>query len=334
MGLLDFISKQFIDVIEWTETQNGVLAYRYPMADHEIQTGGRLTVRDSQMALFVNEGVIADQFGPGLYTLNTQNLPVLTNLKNWDKAFASPFKSDVYFFSTREQIDQKWGTAQPVTIRDKEFGPIRIRTFGNYAYHITDPKVFYQKISGSREVYTTQELEGQLRGIVLSNLANYFGSASVGFVDMAANQTEFSQKLLAAIAPSFLEYGLELKSFFVESISLPGELQTHFDRLASMNLLGDLGRYAKFQTAESIPVAAANPGGLAGAGASLGAGVAIGQTMASALGGGTAPGGGAASSEMDETLALIEKLHGLFKKGILTETEFEAKKQELLKKFK
>ncbi len=328
MGLFDFIAKQFIDVIDWTESGNGVLAYRYPMQDREIQSGAQLTVRESQLALFVNEGRIADQFSPGLYTLTTHTLPVLTNLLNWDKAFASPFKSDVYYFSTREQIDQKWGTAQPVTFRDKEFGPLRIRTFGKYSYQIVDPKVFYSKISGTRELYTVAELEGQLRGAVLSQLASYLGSATVGFVDMAASQTKFSDELLKAMAPAFTNYGLELKTFFVESISLPEELQAHFDKLASMNLLGDLQRYAKFQTAESIPAAAANPGGLAGAGAGLGAGVAIGQAMASALSGSASTGG----TPGEDPVALIEKLHGLYQKGILSKEEFETKKQELLKK--
>ena len=153
MSLRDFLSKQFIDVIEWVEPEDGVLAYRYPMQDREIQNGGKLTVRDSQMAVFVNEGKIADVFVPGLYTLNTQTLPVLTYLLNWDKAFKSPFKSDVYFYSTRLQTNQHWGTPNPITIRDKEFGAVRLRAFGIYTYHIADPKVFYSKVSGTRDVY-------------------------------------------------------------------------------------------------------------------------------------------------------------------------------------
>src|ERR687884_1727419 len=151
MSLGSFFKKQFIDVIHWTETGEGVLAYRYPMQDMEIQYGARLTVRESQMALFVNEGKVADAFGPGLYTLETRTLPLLTNLMNWDKFFQSPFKSDVYFFSTRLQTDQRWGTAQPVTIRDKDFGAVRLRAFGNYAYRVADPKLLFTEISGTRE---------------------------------------------------------------------------------------------------------------------------------------------------------------------------------------
>src|SRR5258708_11479248 len=161
MALRDFLTKQFIDVVHWTEAEEDVLAYRFPMQDMEIQNGGKLTVRESQMAAFVNEGRIADIFGPGLYTLNTETLPILTYLMNWDKAFKSPFKSDVYFFSTRLQSNQHWGTSNPITIRDKEFGAVRIRAFGIYTYHVADPKVFYSKVSGTRDVYTVADLEAQ-----------------------------------------------------------------------------------------------------------------------------------------------------------------------------
>ena len=152
MSLRDFISKQFIDVIDWVEPEDGILAFRFDMQDREIQNGGKLTVRESQLALFVNEGRIADAFGPGLYTLSTHTLPILTYIMNWDKAFKSPFKSDVYFFSSRVQTDQHWGTQNPITIRDKEFGAIRLRGFGIYSYHVADAKIFYTKISGTRDL--------------------------------------------------------------------------------------------------------------------------------------------------------------------------------------
>ena len=177
MSLRDFLSKQFIDVIEWVEPDEGILAYRYPMQDREIQNGGKLTVRDSQMAVFVNEGRVADVFAPGMYTLNTQTLPILTYLMNWDKAFKSPFKSDVYFFSTRLQTNQRWGTPNPITIRDKEFGAVRIRAFGIYAYHIVDPKTFYSKISGTRDLYTVPELEGQLRNTIVGRMTDTFANS-------------------------------------------------------------------------------------------------------------------------------------------------------------
>lgn len=286
MTLGSFLRKQFIDVIDWTEPEDGILAYRYPMQDREIQNGGKLTVRDSQMALFVNEGKIADQFGPGLYTLNTNTLPILTYLQNWDKAFQSPFKSDVYFFSTRQQTNQHWGTANPITIRDKEFGMIRLRGFGIYAYHITDPKTFYEKISGTRDTYTVAELEGQLRNTIIGLLTDTFANSQVAFLDLAANQVVLSQKIAAQVAPTFSGYGLTLDNFVVENLSLPDELQKVLDQRIEMNIVGDMGKYTQFQAAQSIPIAAGNEGGGAGIGAGLGAGIAMGQAIASAVQGG------------------------------------------------
>jgi len=284
MSLKDFLAKQFIDVIDWTEPEDGILAYRYPMQDREIRNGGKLTVRDSQMALFVNEGKVADAFGPGLYTLNTHTLPILTYLQNWDKAFQSPFKSDVYFFSTRMQTNQHWGTPNPITIRDKEFGAVRLRGFGIYSYHITDPKVFYTKISGTRDEYRSSDLEGQLLNTIVGRISDTFANSGVPFLDMAANQVATAEKIAAQLKPGFAEFGLALDNFVVENLSLPEELQKILDQRIGMNMVGDMGRYTQFQVAQAIPVAAANEGGgAAGVGAGLGAGVAMGQAMMDAL---------------------------------------------------
>jgi membrane protease subunit (stomatin/prohibitin family) len=281
---MSFFSKQFIDVIHWTEPEPGILAYRYPMEDMEIQNGGQLTVRDSQAAIFVNEGQIADVFGPGLYTLNTQTLPILTYLRNWDKAFKSPFKSDVYFFSTHQQVDQKWGTATPITIRDKEFGAVRIRAYGIYAYHVTDAKVFYQKVSGTREVYQVSDLEGQLRNTIIGKMTDSFGNSNVNFIDMSSNQTHLAQAMLESLKPVFADLGLALDTFVVENVSLPEELQKLLDQRIGMNMIGDMGRYTQFQVAQSMPIAAANEGGgAAGAGVGLGAGLAMAQQMMGAM---------------------------------------------------
>ena len=289
MGLRDFISKQFIDVIDWVEPEDGILAYRYPMQDREIQNGGKLTVRDSQLALFVNEGHAADAFGPGLYTLNTQTLPILTYLRNWDKAFQSPFKSDVYFFSSRIQTDQHWGTQNPITIRDKEFGAIRLRGFGIYSYHIKDAKTFYSKISGTRDLYRTADLEGQLRNTIVAKMTDAFAVSQVPFLDMAANQAALGEKIKEQMIPAFADYGLQLDTFVVENLSLPEELQKVLDQRISMNMVGDMGRYTQYQVAQSIPIAAGNEGGGGvGVGAGLGAGVAIGQAMMEAVKKGTA----------------------------------------------
>lgn len=282
---MSFLSKQFIDVIQWTEPEDGILAYRYPMEDMEIQNGGKLTVRESQMAIFVNEGKIADVFGPGLYTLSTQTLPILTYIMNWDKAFKSPFKSDVYFFSTRVETNQHWGTATPITIRDKEFGAIRMRGYGIYAYKIADPKIFHQKISGTRDIYRVADLEGQLRNTIVARMTDSFAQSTVPFLDMAANQEVLGQKIAENLKPAYADFGLSLESFVVENISLPDELQKMLDQRISMNMIGDMNKYTQFQVAQSMPIAAANEGGggAAGMGMGLGAGMAMGQTMMNAM---------------------------------------------------
>ena len=282
-GVGDFIKKQFIDVIDWVEPEDGILAWRYPMRDMEIQNGAKLTVRESQMAAFVNEGRMADVFGPGLYTLNTQTLPLLTNLMNWDKLFASPFKSDVYFFSTRTQINQRWGTANPLTIRDREFGAIRVRGNGIYSWHIADPRAFHVKISGTREKYTVAEIEGQLRDMTLGHMADAIAQSQIPFLDLIANQVELGNQILNALRPMYAEYGLSLDTFVVREFSLPEELQKRLDERISMNMIGDMGRYTQFQVAQSIPIAAANEGGIAGIGAGLSAGYGMAQAMGQAL---------------------------------------------------
>ncbi len=292
MALGDFLRKQFIDVIQWTESGPGVLMFRYPMRDMEIQSGGKLTVRESQLALFVNEGKAADQFGPGLHTLITSNLPLLTNLQNWDKAFKSPFKSDVYFFSTRMQTAQKWGTQQPITIRDKEFGAVRLRAFGVYSFRVANPVLFQANVGATDAEYTVDQIEPQLRNVVINGFTGAFANAQVPFLDMAANQGELAKQIAASVSPSFEQLGLKLETFTVENLSLPDELQKRLDERISMTMIGDLRAYTQFQAAQSIPIAAANPGGIAGLGVGLGAGMGMGAAMADAMRGAT---GGAPS---------------------------------------
>jgi membrane protease subunit (stomatin/prohibitin family) len=283
MTLKSFLAKQFIDVIQWNEPEDGILACRYPMADMEIMNGGRLTVRESQMAAFVDQGKIADVFGPGSYTLKTSNLPLLTDLMNWDKAFESPFKSDVYFFSTRLVIDQKWGTATPITIRDKEFDAVRLRCYGIYSYRIADPRVFFTQISGTRESYYAADLEGQLRDTIVARMTETFASSDLSFLDMAANQAVLGEKIVERMKPAFAALGLELNQFAVENISLPEELQKVFDQRIGMNMVGDLGRYTLYAAAESLDLSAANSSGAAGMGMGLGAGAAVAQVLSNAL---------------------------------------------------
>ncbi|MCX7166178.1 MAG: SPFH domain-containing protein [Rhodocyclales bacterium] len=340
MALMDFIKKQFIDIIQWTEDDTDTMAWRFPMADMEIQNGGSLTVRESQMAVFINEGVVADVFGPGTYKLTTQTLPVLTYLKNWDKLFESPFKSDVYFFSTRQKLDRKWGTPNPVTIRDKDFGMVRLRAFGIYAFHLTDPKAFHTTVSGTLERYTSEQLEGQLRNTIVGHISDIFGESGVPFIDMAGNQEEFGKALKAKLDPMFQQYGLSLDSLNVQNISLPEELQAMLDKRIGVNMMGGMQAYTQFQTAEAIPLAAQNEGGLAGLGAGVGVGFGMGQQIAGAMAGALNPATAAPAPapaaavpvSADEIVATIEKLHGLVGKGMLSQAEFDAKKAELLKK--
>ena len=352
MALMDFIKKQFIDVIHWTEETDGVLACRYPMQDMEIQNGAQLTVRESQMAGFVNEGVMADVFNPGRFKLTTQTLPLLTNLMNWDKLFDSPFKSDVYFFSTRLQLDRKWGTPNPITIRDKDFGAVRLRAFGIYSYRIADPKLFHKEVSGTRETYTVADLDGQLRNSMIAAMTNAFGGSGVAFLDMAGNQLAFADAVRKQAEPMFAKMGLALDTLVVENISLPEEIQKMLDTRIGMNMIGDMNKYTQYQTANAIPIAAANEGGgIAAMGAQLAAGVGIGNQMAGAMIGamaqnqpGVAPGAapGAAvpgigpaaggGTSIDDITSTLEKLHGLVGKGILSQAEFDTKKAELLAK--
>ena len=290
MSLKQFLGKQFIDVLQWNETEEGILSYRYPMEDMEIQNGGQLTVRESQLAAFVNEGKIADVFGPGLHTLNTRNLPLLTDLMNWDKEFQSPFKSDVYFFSTRLQIDQKWGTSTPITIRDKEFGAVRLRGYGIYSYRVADPRVFFTRVTGTRDRFYVAQLEGQLRETIVARMTDIFAHSDVSYLDMAANQAALGQKIAEQMKPSFGALGLELDQFVVESISLPEELQKVIDQRIGVSMAGDLGKLTQFEAAESLEDAALNQSGTAGMGVGLGAGAAMAQAMLSQTKTAAAPG--------------------------------------------
>ena len=289
MGIVDFVKKQFIDIVQWTETGDDVLVWRFPTAEQEIQQGAQLIVRATQLALFVHEGQPADMFGPGRHTIRTQNLPILTDLRHWTKLFESPFKSEVYFFSTRLRLNQTWGTAHPITLRDREFGSVRVRAYGIYGYRIAAPSSVYHKLSGTRESYLVGDLEGQLRSTLVTILTDHVAESGVPFLDMAANLAELSAAVRERALPLFADLGLTLESFMIQSVSLPDELQKRLDERIGMGIVGDLGRYTRFQVAQAIPTAAAEGGGAAGAGVGVGAGVAMGQAMAQAIGAAAAP---------------------------------------------
>ncbi|MFC5469773.1 SPFH domain-containing protein [Cohnella suwonensis] len=279
MGLFDFIKGQFIEVIEWLDDR-GIIVYRFPAYDNAIKMGAKLIVRESQAAIFVNEGQLADVFGPGTHTLQTQNLPVLTALNSWKHGFNSPFKSDVYFVSTANFTDLKWGTTNPVIMRDPEFGMIRMRGFGTYAVKVGDPALFLKEIFGTKQELTTAAITGYLKSIIVSGLSDLLGEAKIPVADLASSYDELGQLAIGRLQPRFAALGLTLSGVTIENISLPEEVEKMIDRRSSMNIAGNLDQYMKFQTAEAIRDAANQPdGGIAGTGAGLGAGMAMGQMM-------------------------------------------------------
>lgn len=288
---------QLIDVIEWTDDSSDTLVHKYDMNGKDIMMGAQLTVRESQAAVFVDEGRLADVFGPGRYELTTRNLPVMTSLRAWKFGFNSPFKSDVYFVSTRQFMDRKWGTANPVMMRDSELGMIRIRAFGSFAFRVKDPAAFMREVFGTSSLFTAEGVEGQIRSLAVSALSDAIAESGIPALDLAARYDELSRRALDTLAPRVAGLGLELCGFVIENISLPEEVEKAIDRRTSMGVAGDLNRYAQFQAAEAMREAASNPGGMAGMGVGMGAGAAVGQMFAQSLNGGAAGvAGGAAGA--------------------------------------
>jgi len=299
MGFLDNLKKQvgsqFIEIIEWLDESNDTLVYRFPVYNQEIKMGAQLTVRENQAAIFVNEGEVADVFKPGRYELSTQNMPILTTLRGWKYGFQSPFKAEVYFFNTRIFTDLKWGTSNPVMMRDAEFGMIRIRAFGTYAMRIADPKEFFKTIVGTQGLTTTDDVLGQLRSTIISQFSDIVAESKIAALDLASSYRELGTLAQKELSAAFTSFGLELSRFNIDNVSLPEEVEAAIDQRTKLGVLGDrLGQYAQMQTAESIKIAAANPGGIAGAGVGLGAGVAIGQAMGGAFNAPPPPSGSAA----------------------------------------
>lgn len=284
MGLLDFIKSQFIEVIEWTDSTSDTIVYRFPVEGKEIKMGAQLTVRESQTAVFVNEGMLADIFSPGRYILSTQNMPVLTKLKSWMYGFNSPFKAEVYFVNTKQFIDQKWGTTNPIMMRDTEFGMLRLRGYGNFSFRVVNPVKFLKELFGTNEVFNTENIIGQLKSTIVSGVSDLLGETRIPALDLALNYDELGVQAKTKLGPRFDVYGLQLTSFIIENLSLPEEVEKILDKKTAMGLLGNMQQYIQFQTAEAIQDAAQNQGGgVAGAGVGLGAGIAMGQAMSQAL---------------------------------------------------
>ena len=280
----NLITSQLIDVIEWTDDSRNTMVSKYDMNGKEIMMGAQLTVRESQAAVFVNEGQLADVFGPGRYELSTQNMPVLTALKSWKYGFNSPFKSDLYFVNTRQFTDCKWGTANPVMMRDAEFGMIRIRAFGSYAFKVKDPAVFMREVFGTSALFTVSGVEGQIKSIVVSGLSDAIAQSKIPALDLAANYMELGQYCMQVLNPKVEALGLTLSDFNIENISLPEEVEKAIDRRTSMGVVGDLNQYTQFQAAEAMREAATAPNSMAGMGMGMGAGMGMGNMFAQAMG--------------------------------------------------
>jgi len=284
MGLWGKIFGEFIDVIEWLDDSNNTLVYRFERYGNEIKYGAKLTVREGQIAVFVNEGQVADTLTPGLYELETKNLPVLTTLRHWNHGFNSPFKAEVYFCNTRRFTDLKWGTKNPLMMRDSEFGAVRIRAFGSYVIRIQDSNRFIREIVGTDGHFTLEEISDQLRNLIVSRFATVVAEARIPVLDMAANYDQFGDFLTSRIAPEFTAYGLELTKILIENISLPAEAEKALDKRTSIGIVGNLDNFMKYQAADALAASAKNPSGGSGADAmNMGIGLAMAQNFSQSL---------------------------------------------------
>ncbi|MDE1465581.1 SPFH domain-containing protein [Spartinivicinus poritis] len=283
---MDFFNKlrgEFIDIIEWTDDSRDTMVYRFERYNNEIKMGAKLIVRESQVAVFINKGKLADIFEPGDYTLATDNLPILSTLQGWKYGFNSPFKAEVYFVNTRRFTDLKWGTKNPITLRDPEFGPVRIRAFGTYAIRISNVANFIREIVGTDGHFTTDEITNQLRNLIVSRFTDLIGEAKIPVLDMAANYDELGEFITKKIHDDFVAYGIDITKMLVENISLPPAVEEILDKRTSMGIIGNLHQYTQFQTANAIEKAAETEGGLAGGGMGMGMGFAMANQMGQSM---------------------------------------------------
>ena len=336
MGIFNFLKGELIEVIDWVETGNDLVLYKFPDKDANIKYGAQLTVRESQTALFVNEGVLADIYEPGRFELITQNMPLLTSLKNWKTGFDSPFKADVYFISTRTFTDLKWGTPNPVILRDPQFKQVRVKAFGTYFIKVGDPALFFKEFAGTSPSLRISTIEARMRDIVSPKFAEAIAEANVSVLDMVANYTELGEKITPILQKDFEPLGLELVKFQITSTSLPKAVEEFYDKMTNMNMVDDMNRFQQFQTGQAIEKAADNPGG-AGEGMGMGMGFGMAQQMMNQMGQQQQPqqqgnAGSSAKESRAEIMSTLKELGELKEAGILTQEEFDAKKKELLAK--
>ncbi len=281
MGILDFLTGEFIDVIHWVDDTSDTMVWRFERQGHAIKYGAKLTVREGQAAVFVHEGQLADVFTPGMYMLETNNMPIMTTLQHWDHGFQSPFKSEIYFVDTTRFQDLKWGTKNPIMCRDPEFGPVRLRAFGTYTIRVSDPAKFLTEIVGTDGEFTMDEISFQIRNIIVSRFSASIAASGIPVLDMAANTLDLGKMLAATVSPDLALYGLEMPMLLIENISLPPAVEEVLDKRTSIGLAGDLGKFTQFSAAEAMTSAANNPaGGGMGAGLGMGMGMAMAQQMA------------------------------------------------------
>ena len=342
MGLMDWGKAQFLDILEWLDDSTDTLAWRFPMRGQEIQNGGQLVVRESQEAVFVNEGQLADVFKPGTHRLTTQNLPVLATLKGWKYGFESPFKSDVYFISTKLYNDLKWGTSNPIMMRDADFGMLRIRAFGIYSIKVVDSGTFLKQLVGTNGVYTVPDISEQLRKTIMSRFTDTLGEAKIPALDLAAKYDELSDLVKAKLADEFKTMGLELSKFFVENISLPEEVEAMMDKRTGVGMMAPvMGAYTQMQVADAIPLAAQNPGGVAGMGMGVGLGFGMGNMMGQQMAGasqqmgqqgsfaGSAAAPAAPATSLKEDLTNLKEL---FDGQLISQVEYDTQRAVIMKK--
>ncbi|MBK9795294.1 MAG: SPFH domain-containing protein [Holophagaceae bacterium] len=342
MALMDWGKAQFLDILEWLDDSTDTLAWRFPMRGQEIQNGGQLVVRESQEAVFINEGQLADVFKPGTHRLTTQNLPILATLKGWKYGFESPFKSDVYFISTKLYNDLKWGTSNPIMMRDADFGMLRIRAFGIYSIKVVDSGTFLKQLVGTNGVYTVPDISEQLRKTIMSRFTDILGEAKIPALDLAAKYDEISDLVKQKLQEEFKTMGIELSKFFVENISLPEEVEAMMDKRTSVGMMAPvMGAYTQMQVADSIPLAAQNPGGVAGLGMGLGVGLGMGNMMGQQMAGAQQQMGqqgfpaGAAAAPAAPAKSLKEELtelKDLFDSQLINQVEFDAQRTAIMKK--
>jgi membrane protease subunit (stomatin/prohibitin family) len=342
MGAIwDRITSQLIEIIEWLNDDPNTMVWRFPVRGQEIKNGAKLIVREGQAAVFVNEGKLADVFTPNTYTLTTQNLPILATLKGWKYGFNSPFKAEVYFISTTQFNDLKWGTQNPIMLRDPEFGPIRLRAFGIFSIKVSDPAKLIRQVTATSSNFPIEEILGQLKHNLVSRFTSALANAKIAALDLAGNYDEIGKRVVPAIKADFEDLGIDVTKFFIENISLPPEVEQALDTRSKMRILGNMQQYAAYQMASAIPDAARTPNSMAGAGMGLAAGWAMGNQLGNAMGVGSqapvysqppmpAPAMASAPPQQVSMVDRLKKLESLKQAGVLTDDEYQKKRSEIL----